>query len=96
MREAGKTEEEIKAVIDEIVSRKNATQSYLAKLETVAEEFRNEFQSEEERKKDIEGEQMIKEAEEREKQARNFAFVLKNNEELSRERCGVIISVSCI
>ena len=86
MREAGKTEEEIQAFIDVIVARRTATQAYLAKLENVAEAFRNEFRAEEEQRKSAEGEQMKKELEERETQAKNLAMVLKNNEELSRER----------
>jgi len=86
MREAGKTEEEIQAFIDGIVAKKTATQAYLAKIENVAEAFRNEFRIEEEKMKSVEGEQMKKEQEEREMQARNMAFLLKNNEDLSRER----------
>ena len=86
MRENGKTEEEIQAFIDVIVAKRTATQAYLAKLENVAEVFRNEFRMKEERRKNVEGEQMKKEAEEREMQARNMAIVLKSNEHLSRER----------
>ena len=86
MREAGKTEEEIQAFIDRIVAKRTATQAYLAKLENVAEAFRNEFRIKEEKMKSVEGEQMKKEQEEREMQARNMAFLLKNNEDLLRER----------
>ena len=86
MREAGKTDEEIQAFIDGIVAKKTATQTYLSKLESIAEVFREEFRIEEEKMKNVEGEQMKKEAEEREIQAANLATVLKCNEELSRER----------
>lgn len=86
LREAGKSEEEVQAFIDAILAKKAATQAYLAKLENVAEVFRNEFSMEEERRKNVEGEQMKKEAEEREMQAKNMAIVLKSNEDLSRER----------
>lgn len=86
MREAGSTEEDIQSFIDNIVKRKNATQEYLSKLETVAEACREELRLQEEERKDVKGEQMRKEAMEREEQARNFALLLKNNDELSRER----------
>ena len=86
MREEGKTEEEIQAFIDRIVAKRTATQAYLAKLENVAEAFRNEFRIKEEKMKSAEGEQMKKEQEEKEMQARNMAFLLKNNEDLLRER----------
>eukprot|EP00795_Rhopilema_esculentum_P012052 gene12052-2643_t len=86
MKEDGATEDELQAFIDMRAAKRKATADYKAKIEDVAEYFRQQYRVEEERKKDIEGEQMKREAEEKEEEAKNIAFILKNNEELKRER----------
>ena len=86
MIEDGATENEVQAFVDMRAAKRKATADYKAKLEDIAEYFRQQYKVEEERKKDIEGEQMKREAEEKEDEAKNIAFILKSNEELKRER----------
>lgn len=86
MIENGASDEEVQNFINMRDAKRKVTAAYKSKMEEVAELFREQFRIEEERKKDIQGEQMRKEAEEKEQAARNLAIILKSNEELQRER----------
>merc|ERR1712189_13718 len=86
LREAGATEEEIDNAIKIRAERRQATADYKAKLAEVAAVFRDELKVQEERKKDIAGEQMKKEAEEKLQEAKNLSIILQGNAELKRER----------
>ena len=94
MIENGASDEEVQNFINMRDEKRKITAAYKSKMEEVAELFREQFRIEEERKKDIQGEQMRKEAEEKEQAARNLAIILKSNEELQRER--YMSSIECI
>ena len=82
----GASDEEVQNFINMRDAKRKVTAAYKSKMEEVAELFREQFRIEEERKKDIQGEQMRKQAEEKEQAARNLTIILKSNEELQRER----------
>ncbi len=84
--EAGATQEEIDNFVNTRAARRKATADYKEKMAAVASIFREELRIEEERKKDIAGEQMKKEAEEKLQEAKNLSIILQSNEELHRER----------
>eukprot|EP00794_Sanderia_malayensis_P005679 gene5679-6375_t len=84
--QSGATQEEIENFVATREARRRATADYKAKMAEVASVFREQLKIEEDRKKDIAGEQMKKEAEEKLQGAKNLSIILESNEELRRER----------
>ena len=65
---------------------KRRSNEYKAAVKTIVDTFREELRLEEERKRDIDGAQVLAEKAEREQQAMNLAAVSQSNEELKQKR----------